>query len=334
MNDSGEKHFEPTPARLAKARREGNVARSAELSASVALGAALAAVGAIVIPFSGAARTALIAAAAGRVPWGACVALLEYALVPLAAAALAGAGVGALQIGGIVPTTPTLKFERIDPFKGFARLASRESAGHALRAGAAFLCALAAAAFALRAVLPVDASPLTVAYGAYGAALRAAFAVAALGALFGAFEFAAAFRARMKKLRMSFAEYKRELKEQDGDPLVRGRRRALHRSLSNGDVRRVREAAFVVCNPTHVAIALAYAPPLEPVPRVLVRAADDLALRVREIARESGVAIVENVALARALYAQARAGEPIPHDQYVAVAEIVVALTRAGALEA
>ncbi len=334
MNDSGEKHFEPTPARLAKARREGNVARSAELSASVALAAAVLAVGAVVMPFAQAARAAVIAAAAGRVPWGACVVLLEYALVPLAAAAVAGSAVGALQIGGIVVTTPALKFERIDPFKGIARLASRESAGHALRAGAAFLCALAAAAFALRAVLPVDGSPLTIAFGAYGAALRAAFAVAALGALFGAFEFAAAFRSRMKKLRMSFAEYKRELKEQDGDPQVRGRRRALHRSLSNADVRRVREAAFVVCNPTHVAVALAYAPPMEPVPRVLIRAADDLALRVREIAREHGIAVVENVALARALYAQARAGDPIPHDHYVAVAEIVVALTRAGVLEA
>ena len=334
MNDAGEKHFEPTPARLAKARREGNVARSGELSASVALAAGLFATGAIALPLSRAARAALIEAVAGRAPWSACVALLGYALLPLAAAALAGAAIGALQIGGLVVTAPTPKFERIDPFKGMARLMSRESAAHALRAAAAFLCALTAAAFALRAVPVIATSPSAAAFGAYGAAMRAAFAVAALGAAFGAFEFTAAYRARIKKLRMSFAEYKRELKEQDGDPQVRGRRRSLHRSLSNSDVRRVREAAFVICNPTHVAVALAYAPPAEPVPRVLVCAADDLALRVREIARECGVTIVENVALARALYAQARAGDPIPHAHYVAVAEIVVALTRAGVLEA
>lgn len=332
MNDAGEKQFDPTPARLAKARREGNVPRSAELSASVALAAGLAAVGAVTIPIAQAWRAALIAATTGSAPWGACATLFGYALVPLAAAALAGVAVGALQVGGIVVAMPSPKFERVDPFKGIARLFSREALGHAVRAAAAFACALAIAAFALRALLPASALPLTLAAGAYAAAVRAAFVVASLGALFGAFEFAAASRARMKKLRMSFAEYKRDLKDQDGDPQVRGRRRALHRSLSKEDVRRVREAAFVVCNPTHVAIALAYAPPLEPVPRVLVRAADDLALRVREIAGECGVAVVENVALARALYARAAVGDPIPHDFYVAVAEIVVALTAQGVL--
>ena len=98
-------------------------------------------------------------------------------------------------------------------------------------------------------------------------------------------------------------------------------------------LRRVADAAFVVTNPTHLAIALAYAPPEEPVPRVLVCAADDLAARVRELARASDVPLVENVALARALFAQARAGETIPHGLYVAVAEVVAALSRAGALE-
>jgi len=125
---------------------------------------------------------------------------------------------------------------------------------------------------------------------------------------------------------------KREAKESDGDPLARSRRRSLHRQLSRGAMHRVKEAAFVVTNPTHIAVALAYHPPEVPVPRVLVRAADDAAARVREIAREYGVPLVENVALARALYAAARPGDFIAQEHYIAVAEIVAALVKTGAI--
>jgi flagellar biosynthesis protein FlhB len=135
----------------------------------------------------------------------------------------------------------------------------------------------------------------------------------------------------MRKLRMSFDERRREAKEQEGDPVTRGRRRSLHRALLRGSLARVSDAAFVVANPTHVAVALEYRPPDVPVPCVLVRAADAAAVRVRELAAERGIPVVENVALARALYRDARAGEAIPHAHYVAVAEVVAALARAKA---
>jgi flagellar biosynthesis protein FlhB len=89
----------------------------------------------------------------------------------------------------------------------------------------------------------------------------------------------------------------------------------------------------VVANPTHVAIALDYRPPDVPVPRVLVRAADAAAAHIRELAARHGIPVVENVALARALYRDARAGDVIPHAHYVAVAEVVAALMRSGAIE-
>ncbi|HEY2555169.1 MAG TPA: EscU/YscU/HrcU family type III secretion system export apparatus switch protein, partial [Candidatus Cybelea sp.] len=81
--------------------------------------------------------------------------------------------------------------------------------------------------------------------------------------------------------------------------------------------------------PTHVAVALAYAPPLVAVPRVLVRAIDDLALQVRALAARHRIPVVENPLLARALYRDVRSGEPIPHEHYLAVAEVVIALARA-----
>ena len=85
-------------------------------------------------------------------------------------------------------------------------------------------------------------------------------------------------------------------------------------------------------NPTHVAVALAYAPPRVSVPEILVRAAGDGAAYVRLLAQRHRIPIVEDAALARALYRDGRSGEPIPHALYVAVAELVVALIRSEAL--
>jgi flagellar biosynthesis protein FlhB len=131
---------------------------------------------------------------------------------------------------------------------------------------------------------------------------------------------------------MSFSELKRESKEQDGDPQARGRRRTLHRDFVRGAIVNVKKAAFVVVNPTHVAVALDYRPPEVPVPCVLVRAEGAGALRVRRLAAEHGVPVIEDVALARALYFESRAGDVIPHAHYVAVAAVVSALMRTGDL--
>ena len=127
---------------------------------------------------------------------------------------------------------------------------------------------------------------------------------------------------------MSHDELKRELKEQDGDPLARGRRRSLHRRIARTSIARIKDAAFIVTNPTHIAIALEYRPPDIAVPRVLVRSADEAAMRVREIAHLHDIPTIENVPLARSLYAKTRPGDYIPQETYVAVAEIVAQLRR------
>jgi flagellar biosynthesis protein FlhB len=335
VSDAGEKQFEPTNARLAKARREGNIARSGELCASVALLAALGATGIAPVALGAAARAALIAAAAGRAPWAPCAAVLAAGLIPAFAAAASAVAVNLAQAGGLRFVAPSLKPERVDPFAGLKRMFSRESFGQAVRAALAFACAAPVVALEARRFMTVAQagdSVSTLARGAFDAALVAAATVGIIGVAFGLSEYALARQSWLRKLRMTFAEYKRDLKEQDGDPQIRGRRRALHRSLSTGDIRRVKEATFVVCNPTHVAIALAYAPPVEPVPRVVVRVADDLARKVRELAVLHGVPTIENVGLARALYEDARAGDVIPSAHYVAVAEVVAALIRRGAI--
>ena len=99
-----------------------------------------------------------------------------------------------------------------------------------------------------------------------------------------------------------------------------------------GAIGRTREASFVVVNPTHVAVAIRYAPPAVPVPEILVRALDDAALRVKAIAREHRIPVVEDVALARLLFAHGESGRAIPPETYVAVAQVIAALAREGVL--
>jgi flagellar biosynthesis protein FlhB len=161
------------------------------------------------------------------------------------------------------------------------------------------------------------------------AALRACVIALGVGLLFAIADYALARRRWLRGLRMSADELKRDAKENDGDPQLRARRTGAHREIVRGAIARTREASFVVVNPTHVAVALRYEPPQVPVPEILVRALDAAALQVRAIAREHGIPIVEDVALARLLHARGRSGRPIPADAYVAVAQVIAELARA-----
>jgi type III secretion protein U len=164
--------------------------------------------------------------------------------------------------------------------------------------------------------------------------LQACFAAAAVGALFALADYAVVRRRWLRSLKMTFDEFKRDTKEQEGDPQAKSRRKLLHRTLVRGGVARTRDASFVVVNPAHIAIAIRYAPPAVAVPEILVRAADDAAYEVRRLAERAGVPIVEDVPLARLLWRCGEAGRPIPPESFVAVAYAIAALVRSGALEA
>jgi flagellar biosynthetic protein FlhB len=332
VSDVAEKAFEPTPRRIAKAKREGNTARSSELAANVSFAAACFAVLSVAPLFGSVAANELVRAQSLG-PAASCVLVAALALIPIAAASTAGAIVNVAQSGGLALVPVTAKIERLNPVEGMRRILSRETLSHSLRAALAFLCASLAMTPALlgAAAAMIHSSDLAHTVDAvWSAAQRVAFAAGAVGLLFSVAEFGAARSSWLRKLRMSFEERKREVKEEEGDALARGRRRSLHRALLRGGLTRIKEASFVVVNPTRLAVALAYRPPRVPVPEVLVRVRDETAARVREVAAIYGIPIVENVALARALYRDGRPGEPIPQAHYVAVAAVVLELMRAG----
>jgi flagellar biosynthesis protein FlhB len=332
VSDVAEKAFEPTPRRIAKAKREGNVARSSELAANVSFAAACVATVSVAALFGSVSANELVCAQSFAPP-SSCMLVVAVALIPIGAASMAGAIANVAQSGGLALMPVTAKIERLNPIEGIRRILSRETLSHSLRASLAFLCATLAMTPALLAgaAATMRSPDLSQTVDAvWSAAQHVAFAAGGVGLLFSVAEFGAARSSWLRKLRMSFEERKREMKEEEGDALARGRRRSLHRALLRGGLTRIKEASFVVVNPTRLAVALAYRPPRVPVPEILVRVRDEAAARVRELAATYGIPIVENRALARALYRDGRPGEPIPQAHYVAVAEVVIALTRAG----
>ncbi len=336
MSDASEKQFDATPSRVAKARREGNVPRSQELAANIAFIAAALCVAAVSPLFNAAAQRALARAAGGMDAVADTLAMLACAVAVAAGSAAAAAVAGVIQTGGVTIVAPSFNVSRLAPGEGIKRMLSGETVTHAVRALFAFAVAGAATVASMWSLFGVarESSHIdAVAATAWNGAEHVVFAAAAVGMGFATIEYAVARRSWLSKLKMSLHELKRELKENDGDPAARARRKALHRSLIRGAIAKVKDASFVVVNPTHVAVALEYRPPAVPVPVVLVRAADEMALRVRALAAQSGIPIIENIALARALFAQTQPGEAIPHECYVAVAEIVASLIRSGAFE-
>jgi type III secretion protein U len=324
-----EKPFEPTPSRVERAKREGDVARSQELGNVAAFAGALAGTACIAPSLGHAFSTTLAAASSGHTP----MASMLYFAVPMLMPAFCAAGsstiCSALQSGGLRFIAVSVKLERLAPAENLKRMFSRETLVTAARASVAFACAACAI---VPGFIAIYASALhaggipKIAQAAWAGALRTAAVALAAGAAFALADYGLQLVRWRKRLRMSHEELKRDQKEHDGDPLARSRRRSLHRQIARGSLRRVKDAAFVVTNPTHIAIALEYRPPDVPVPRVLVRAADESAARVRELANAYHIALVENVPLARQLYATTEPGQYIPHETYVAVAQIVAAL--------
>ncbi len=131
-----------------------------------------------------------------------------------------------------------------------------------------------------------------------------------------------------RQLRMSRKELKDEVKQQEGDPQMRGRLRQRMREMSKHTViANVNASDVVVTNPTHVAVALKYSTD-QPAPVVMAKGYDDAALFIRKIARETSIPILENRALARALAARSKPGQLIPVDLYAAVAEVLAFVYR------
>lgn len=174
----------------------------------------------------------------------------------------------------------------------------------------------------LMSIPPGGVSAITQALGALVKEVMAYTAVAYI--IVGAFDFAFQRFTHTKQLMMSKDEVKREHKESDGDPHIKGKRKQLHQELmESGMTDRTRKSSVLVTNPTHIAIALYYKAEETSLPVIMAKAEDALAQRLMKIAEQEGIPIMRNVPLARALNEQGEIDQYVPSNLLEPVAEIL-----------
>ncbi|NLY42476.1 MAG: flagellar biosynthesis protein FlhB [Clostridiaceae bacterium] len=257
--------------------------------------------------------------------------LLFKVLLPVLGAVFIGGLVSSYMQVGFLFTTKTLqpKFDRLNPIQGFKRLFSAHAFMELLKSIAKiFIVGYIAYAYVKKetesvvALLDMEVMQIVSNIGndAVNIALRMGMVLVVLGVIDYIFE----WRQHEKSLMMSKQEIKEEYKQTEGNPQIKSKIREKQRQISmRRMMSEVPKADVVITNPTHYAVALLYDIKIADAPVVLAKGQDYIALRIREIAKENKVEIVENKKLAKALYESTDLGEKIPAELFQAVAEVL-----------
>jgi flagellar biosynthetic protein FlhB len=337
-----EKTEPASPRKLEKSREEGQVPRSPELSTFATLIAAGSA-----LWFMGGHITGQLA---GLIKDGMTVPrvvgfdagllserLLEQAMHALLALApflvlmLLVALAAPMLLSGWLFTWNALtpKFSRLNPVSGLGRMFSMNSLIELSKALLKAALIGGAGVWAIwhhkEAVLSLIAAPVAVGIGHMGELVAMSFlAVAGTMVLVAAVDVPFKLWDHHRQLKMTKEEARQEAKETEGNPQVKGRIRAQQREIARRRMMsEIPKADVIVTNPTHYSVALKYEDGKTGAPRVVAKGAHLLALRIREIAVEHDVPILEAPPLARALYTHTELGDEIPHALYNAVAEVL-----------
>lgn len=345
---SGEKTEPATPKRRQEARRKGQVARSNELSSALIL---LAAVFFIfqVMPVSGTgfltfasytwqnlAHDDLDVVTSGQLLWQIAVQIGQVVLPLFAVVFLVALVSSTLQVGFLLSSTPlSPSLQKINPLEGFKRMFSKKALVELLKSllklGGVGLIVYQSASTALSWSLDhigadMGRSLANLSRLIFSTSMRVIAFLLALGLadyVYQRLEF-------NKSLRMSKQEIKEEYRQAEGDPQLRARMRERQRLLARRRMMHdVPRADVVIVNPTHLAIALKYDPEAAGAPLVLAKGQGNLAGKIKEIAAEHRIAVVENKPLAQTLFAAVDVGDEIPPQFYQAVAEVLAFVFRA-----
>jgi len=345
-----DKTEKPTHKKLKESREKGQVAKSRELVAACSLLAVTGALAWIGPHLIGGLEDQLIAGLRrigdrplqgissgdlAMITWSGMGRLVLIA-GPLALTAAVAAVAGNVAQTGWVSSPKALQwnFARLNPAHGFAKFKPGRASTEVLRA---LLAVVALGALGWQVGLDVcRQSPelVSMAPSAVGSrawdiiwrlTMRAGMALVGLAA----FDYAIQWYRLRSTLKMSRQEVRDEAKTNEGNPEIKNRVRKVQRLMARKRMlSAVQRATVVVTNPTHFAVALEYQRATMSAPMVLAKGQDHLAAKIREIARKQGVPIVENVALARALYKTAEVGDMIPAPLFGAVAEVLAYLVR------
>ena len=341
-SSSQDKNLPATPQRLKKARSDGQVPNSKDLSNLAVLGGGALVLVALLPTGFDSLRMALrshlrfdhstlqkpeqmLELLAGAGVQGMLLALpLGLVVLAIALSAIVASGGWALSSK---PITPDLT--RLSPLQGIGRLFSKQQlADTAKLAGITAVIGVVAwqfigahvASFATLVLMPLEGALGQLAsWISTGVTLLLVVVL-----LFAVIDVPLQRFLHASRLKMSLEEVKREHKEAEGDPFIKSQRRARQRELSQrNSIGAVPRADLVVMNPTHYAVAIRYDDATMNAPRVIAKGADLLALRIRDVAKASDVPVLQSPMLARALYAHAEIDSEIPAGLYTAVAQVL-----------
>ena len=343
----GERTEKPTPQRLKKARKEGQIPRTPELGTWAGVAAASVLMPMLVRNSFSAVQQLFVqvGAVVNHPEAGAPSKLLGQALsaflstvLPVALGLMLVGVLASASQGGITFAAKALKpsMKKLNPLHGIKRMFGGQGLWEALKA----LVKTAA----LAAVVVVSSSRATELVSAAGAlplsAVTAAFAscavllmrvIAITGLAIAMGDYLVVRIRTRKKLKMSRYEIQQEHKQSEGDPRMKAHRRSTALAMSrNRMMAEVGTADVLLVNPTHVAVALKYEP-LRGAPRVIAKGADEIARKLREKAEEARVPMVQDVPLARALYASCDLGQEVPPQLFTAVARVLAFVMHLGA---
>lgn len=338
--DEAEERTEPaTPQKREEARKEGRVAKSTDLTAAVALLGGLVLLNMIgpgmfqrlLVLMQKLGEPADVRAESLPL-WIQNIGIATaWIVLPFILLLVLVTAIAALTQTGALLAWKMLqpKLEHLDPAKGVQRLFSTESL---TRLGQSLLKTLIIGSVAVQTIVSqlgpllalgqIDPTDLITVGGGllFTLALRMGLVLLLLGLIDYFYQ-----RWKFEKsIRMSKQEIKDELKRMDGDPMIKQRRRQAQLKIAMQRLRiDVPKADVIVTNPTEYAVALKYDQAAMAAPRVVAKGTDFLALRIRQIAQEHGIPIVQRPPLARGLYAAVEVGDEIPPNFYRAVAEVL-----------
>jgi len=346
---AGEKTLAPTEKRKRDAARQGDVLRSRELATAAAMLA-----GAAWLKFAGPwllenlmgvlgagltfDRAAITDFAPGRLGTGMAMAvlppvlLLGLAVIAASLTSQLGFGEGRWLAGNLAP-----KGSRINPLSGLKRMFGLQGLvelGKSLaKAGLLLTICWVWARRHLPDLLDIGRAPLSAQLATGWQALTGLLLALSFGlVLIAGIDFPIQFVRRFLRLRMSLQEVRDEHKESEGSPERKAAIRGRQRQLAMGSLQKaMREAQFVITNPTHFSVALIYDPDRAGAPIVLAKGRGEKALAMRELARDLEVPLLEYPALARSVYFTTRENQVIREELYAAVAGVlgfVMALKR------
>lgn len=340
--DASSKTEEPTAKKLEDARKKGDVAKTQDLpqlfSLAAVAGVILMGGGWLatdmtekLLPFIAHPEAMDLSGTGGvGIAQQATMAAMPALIVVMVAAALAGMA-GNLVQHGLLFTGEKVKpdFKKVSPLEGFKRIFGPDGLVQFIKSflkiaatGAVTWLVLKPHAHEMQALAAADPAAMLPVTMALTKALF--FAVLSFMLVTAGGDWLWQRARFMKRMRMSREELKDEYKQSDGDPHIKAKRRQIQMEVSRRRMmQNVPNATVVVMNPTHYAVALRYEAGETAAPECVAKGMDDLALRIRALAEESGVAIIEDPPLARALYATTEIDKAIPEAHYQAVAKII-----------